>query len=171
MARSHAFRKGLRRIQREAGEHNLEVRRLTPANFEPSVVAELFLSLNLGRFGDRSRFEPSTSRGIIQELLPGLFLEERMDAFVLLEAGKAVAVDLCMRGCSALCTWNGGFLAEAAQWSPGRLLMAAEIEYAFSAGLEEFDLLRGAHPYKTSWATHSRKIGDLRFGEAATGGA
>jgi CelD/BcsL family acetyltransferase involved in cellulose biosynthesis len=164
MARSRPFRKGLRRIRKEASEHNLQVRRLTIPGFDPGRLAELFLSLNRGRFGDHSRFEPATSRDIMTELLPALFVEERLDAFVLLEGGKAVALDLCMRGCNTLCTWNGGFLPEAAQWSPGRLILAAEIEHAFAAGFEEFDFLRGAHPYKTSWATDSRETGHLSFG-------
>jgi CelD/BcsL family acetyltransferase involved in cellulose biosynthesis len=171
MARSRPFRKGLRRIRKEAREHNLEIRHLALPTFDPSGLAELFLSLNRGRFGDHSRFEPAICRDIINELLPALFLEERLDAFVLLEAGKAVALDLCMRGCNTLCTWNGGFLPEAAQWSPIRLLLAAEIEHAFAAGFEEFDLLRGAHPYKTSWATDSRKTGHLSFGTAKAAGA
>ena len=168
MARSQPFRKGLRRIRRQANEHKLEVRHLDPATFKANEVGEVFLSLNLGRFGERSRFDTPASRGIVDDLLPALFLQRRMDVFVLIEAGRVVSLDLCMRGCKTLCTWNGGFHMEAAQWSPGRLLMAAEIEHAFAAGFEEFDMLRGTHPYKTSWANGSRKTGHLHFGEGKT---
>jgi len=68
-----------------------------------------------------------------------------------------------MRGWNSLCSWNGGFLPDAAQYSPGRLLFAAGIEHAIASGLEEYDLLRGSHAYKASWATHSRTIGKLEF--------
>jgi CelD/BcsL family acetyltransferase involved in cellulose biosynthesis len=164
--RSRLFRKGLRRIRKEASDHNLEIRHLTAPSFDPGRLAELFLALHFGRFGDSSHFESAESRGIINGLIPALFQEERLHAFMLLEGGKAVAIDLCMRGCTSLCTWNGGRLPEAARWSPGRLLLAAEVEHAFASNLEEFDLLRGAHPYKASWATDSRKIGNLSFGAA-----
>jgi CelD/BcsL family acetyltransferase involved in cellulose biosynthesis len=68
-----------------------------------------------------------------------------------------------MRGGNSLCSWNGGRLPEAARWSPGRLLFAAGIEHAIALGLEEYDLLRGTHAYKESWATHSRTIGKVEF--------
>lgn len=163
-SRSRQFRKGLHRIQREAAANHLVIRLLTGQTFDPSQLAELFLSLNRGRFGKRSRFGVPPAESILKELVPKLFLEDRLYAFVLLDAGKAVAIDLCMRGPSSLCTWNGGFLPEATHWSPGRLLMAAEIQHAFTAKLEEFDLLRGSHLYKTSWATESRTSGNLSFG-------
>jgi CelD/BcsL family acetyltransferase involved in cellulose biosynthesis len=161
--RSRRFRKGLRRIQKNANENCLEVRLLRAQTFKPIAVAELFLSLNFGRFGSSSRFGSPQAQQLIRDLIPALFVENRLDVFVLLEAGKAVAIDLCMRGFKSLCTWNGGFLREAAHWSPGRLLLAAEIRHAYSANLDEFDLLRGMHSYKTSWATHSRSTGNVCF--------
>jgi len=48
--RSHIFRKGLGRIQRNAQRNGLEVRQLTPDQISPDEMVELFLSLNLSRF-------------------------------------------------------------------------------------------------------------------------
>ncbi|MBZ5506464.1 MAG: GNAT family N-acetyltransferase [Acidobacteriia bacterium] len=161
--RSHVFRKGLGRIQRNAQSSGLEVRQLTPDRIPPDEMVELFLSLNLSRFESRSGFAPRPVQEFVREVLPSLFVEGKMAAFVLLHGARVLAIDVCMRGRNSLCSWNGGFLPEAAQWSPGRLLFAAGIEHAVSSGLEEYDLLRGSHAYKASWATHSRTIGPLKF--------
>jgi CelD/BcsL family acetyltransferase involved in cellulose biosynthesis len=161
--RSHIFRKGLGRIQRSMQKSGLVVRHLTPEHISPPEVAELFLSRNLSRFGSKSGFASQSVQEFIRELLPSLFVEGKMAAFVLVDGSQTLAIDLCMRGWNSLCSWNGGFLPEAAQWSPGRLLFAAGIEYAAASGLQEFDLLRGSHAYKTSWATHSRNIGPMEF--------
>jgi CelD/BcsL family acetyltransferase involved in cellulose biosynthesis len=161
--RSHIFRKGLGRVQRNVQKSGLVVRHLMPEQIAPPEVAELFLSLNLSRFGSKSGFASQSVQEFVRELLPSLFVEGKMAAFVLVDGSQTLAIDLCMRGWNSLCSWNGGFLPEAAQWSPGRLLFAAGIEYAAASGLQEFDLLRGSHAYKTSWATHSRNIGPMEF--------
>ena len=164
--RSRIFRKGLGRIQRNAQKGGLEVCQLTPAWTPPEEIAELFLSLNLSRFESKGIFSRFVSKPVQQfarEVLPSLFVEGKISAFVLVQRGRVLAIDLCMRGRNSLCSWNGGFLPEAAQWSPGRLLFVAGIEHAMASGLREYDLLRGSHAYKASWATHSRTIGKLEF--------
>ncbi len=161
--RSHVFRKGLGRIQRTAHRHGLEVRQLTPDRISPDEMVELFLSLNLSRFESRSSFATGPVQKFVREVLPSLFVAGKMAAFVLVHGNRVLAMDVCMRGRNSLCSWNGGFLPEAAQWSPGRLLFAAGIEFAVASGLDEYDLLRGSHAYKASWATHSRTIGPLEF--------
>jgi CelD/BcsL family acetyltransferase involved in cellulose biosynthesis len=161
--RSRIFRKGIGRIQRRAQEAGLKVQRLTPDRTSPAEMVEMFLLLNLSRFGHKSGFAPESVQAFIREVLPSLFVEGKMTAFILVDGGRAIAIDVCMHGRSSLCSWNGGFLPEAARWSPGRLLFAAGIEHAVATGLQEFDLLRGSHAYKASWATHSRTIGKLEF--------
>jgi CelD/BcsL family acetyltransferase involved in cellulose biosynthesis len=161
--RSHVFRKGLGRIQRNAQSNGLEIRQLTPDQTSPDEMVELFLSLNLSRFESRSGFAPKPVQEFVREVLPSLFVEGTMAAFVLADSHHVLAIDVCMRGRNSLCSWNGGFLPEAARWSPGRLLFAAGIQHAVALGLQEYDLLRGTHAYKASWATHSRTIGPLEF--------
>jgi CelD/BcsL family acetyltransferase involved in cellulose biosynthesis len=161
--RSRIFRKGLARTQRNAERDGLQVRRLTPDQTSPGEMAELFLSLNLSRFENKSGFASEPVQQFVGELLPSLFIEGKMAAFILLKDTRVLAMDICMLGRTSLCSWNGGFLPEAAQWSPGRLLFAAGIEFAMASGFEEYDLLRGSHAYKASWATNSRTIGKLEF--------
>jgi CelD/BcsL family acetyltransferase involved in cellulose biosynthesis len=169
--RSHVFRKGLGRIQRNVQSNGLEIRQLSPDLTSPDEMVELFLSLNFSRFGGRSGFAPAPVQEFARELLPSLFVEGKMAAFVLADNTRVLAMDVCMRGRASLCSWNGGFLPEAAQWSPGRLLFAAGIEHAVALGLEEYDFLRGTHAYKASWATHSRTIGPLEFHSQSCTGA
>jgi CelD/BcsL family acetyltransferase involved in cellulose biosynthesis len=161
--RSHIFRKGLGRARRNAQKGGLEVRQLLPNEIAPRDMAELFLSLNLSRFESKSGFAPGPVQQFVRELLPSLFIEGKMAAFILLKDNRVLAMDVCMLGRSSLCSWNGGFLPEAARWSPGRLLFAAGIEFAMASGFKEYDLLRGSHAYKASWATNSRTIGKLEF--------
>ncbi len=161
--RSRAFRKGLYRIRRQAAAKQLEVRQLTPADIPAAEVAELFLSLNASRFQARSGFHSEAAQSFVRQAFPSLFIEGRLIVFALLEGDRPLAIDLCMRGPNSLCTWNGGFLPEAAQLSPGRLLLAAGIERAIAEHLQEYDMLRGSHAYKASWATHSRSIGKLEL--------
>ena len=161
--RSRIFRKGLGRTQRNAQRNGLQVRQLAPGEIPPAEVAELFLSLNVSRFEGKSHFAPEGVQQFVREVLPSLFVEGKMAAFILVDSNRVLAMDLCMRGWNSFCSWNGGRLPEAAQWSPGRMLFAAGIEHALAAGLEEYDLLRGSHEYKASWATHSRTIGKLEF--------
>src|SRR6202035_3284494 len=70
---------------------------------------------------------------------------------------------VCPSAPDSLCVWNGGFAREAAAWSAGKLLIAAEIAYACRLGLAELDLLVGVENYKLAWTTHLRGLADLEL--------
>jgi CelD/BcsL family acetyltransferase involved in cellulose biosynthesis len=161
--RSRAFRKGLKRIRRNIEQSTLQIRRLTLADVSPACLPELFFRLNESRFQEKCHFVSAATRAFVTELFPSLFVEGRLIVFALLESSEPIAMDICMRGPGSYCSWNGGFLPSAEPWSPGRLLLAEGIEQACAMGLKEYDLLRGSHAYKASWATDSRSIGKLEF--------
>lgn len=163
--RSRSFRKSLRRAQRDADDSQLVVRELEPAHFPPAQIPATFLSLNLERWGAESYYRSPLVEAFVLKLLPELFAAGRLRAFALLKDERLLALDLCMVGADSLCSWNGGFLAEAARWSPGKLLIAAGIEHAHRMKLAEYDLLRGDEAYKTSWANSTRHSLWLEFGE------
>jgi CelD/BcsL family acetyltransferase involved in cellulose biosynthesis len=160
--RSNNFRCNLRRIRNKADRDHLEVRLLTPECFPPARLAETFLSLHHARFPLKSCFKED-NEAFVRELLPYLFIERRMVVFALFEKEKMLGIHLCMVGARSLCYWNGGFLPCAAQWSPGTLLMDAGIKQAHLMNLAEYDLMRGAEPYKAKWATATREISQLEF--------
>ncbi|MBV9924328.1 MAG: GNAT family N-acetyltransferase [Acidobacteria bacterium] len=161
--RSRAFRKALLRAQRKAAADGLRVRELTPEEFPPSELPEMFLRLHLARFGERSCFEKQANLTFARLALPPLFARRQMRVFALLRGEEVVGIDLSMNGASSLCTWNGGFLPEFEQWSPGRLVIDAGVRRACELGLGEYDLLRGAYDWKMTWADSVREVGRLEF--------
>lgn len=158
---TYEVRKSLRRAWRRAAAEGFEPRELTPAELAPPELAETFLAVHLARFGDLSCFARPDGAGFARELLPELFARRRLRAFALLRAGRVVALDLCMADGVGLRSWNGGFLPEAAPFSPGQLLTDWGIRRACGLGLAEYDFLRGAEAYKESWATDRREILEL----------
>lgn len=161
--RSGNFRKSLSRAQRNAEKHNLIIRELEPESFPPARLPEVFLSLNLDRWGADSYYQLLFPQSFVLQLLPELFSERRMRVFALMQEEHLLGLDLCMVGRNSLCTWNGGFLADSERWSPGNLLIAAGIKRAYDLNLEEYDLLRGDESYKTRWANRIRSLGRLEF--------
>ena len=161
--RSRSFRKGLKRAQREAKRNNICVRELDAASYPPAQLPEIFLSLNYNRFGPNSHFKSPAAQAFVHELFPSLFVEHKLLDFARLAAEKIIALDICMMGSDSLCTWNGGFNDEAACWSPGKLLLGAGIRRAYELQLAEYDLLRGTHNYKASWALAVRVLNRLEL--------
>jgi CelD/BcsL family acetyltransferase involved in cellulose biosynthesis len=160
-SRGRKLRKNLNRALRKASECNLSVRELSADSFSAEELADVFLSLQLNRKGLNSCFESVANQGFAREAVSRLFTERRLRAFALIEKNRIVAIDLYMVGPNSLCSWNGGFLSEAAQWSPVKLLNEAAIRSAFALKLEEYDYLRGEHRYKLSWTNNRRAVGEL----------
>jgi CelD/BcsL family acetyltransferase involved in cellulose biosynthesis len=161
--RSRAFRKSLLRAQRKAEDDGLRVRELTPDEFPPDELPETFLRLHLARFGERSCFQRPDNLTFARLALPLLYARRQMRVFALLRGEEVVGIDLSMAGAASLCTWNGGFLPEVEDWSPGRLVIDAGVRRACELGLGEYDLLRGAYDWKMSWADSVREVGRLEF--------
>jgi CelD/BcsL family acetyltransferase involved in cellulose biosynthesis len=160
--RSRVFRKGVSRVMRKATENGLSVHELTPADFPPESLPELFFDLHFSRFGEQSAFFRSGPNALFAKLaLPDLFAQRRLQAFAVSQHERVVALDLSFRGARSLCTWNGGYALEAECWSPGRLLLLEGIQRACELGLEEYDLLRGNQPWKASWANQTRRVGKV----------
>lgn len=163
LTRSTSFRTSLWQAQALAARHNIRVRELQPQTFSSDSLSEVFLSLHLTRFAELSPLNSSIAQAFVHEVFPDLFAERGLRAFALYEAKRIVALNICMVGSASLCFWNGGFTAAAKRWSPGKLLINAGIRAAFDSGLAEYDFLRGLEPYKSSWATAAREIGEIEF--------
>lgn len=146
--RSHALRKGIARAKR-AGLAITQLR---------GDVVDVFLARNRERFGDDSRFGDAATERFVREALPPLVASGAIEVFALVRDDEVLAVDVALVDRDSIASWNGGFSAAAAPLSPGRLLFAAEIERARILGKTRFDLLRGQHPYKRSWATGTHRL-------------
>jgi CelD/BcsL family acetyltransferase involved in cellulose biosynthesis len=162
-SRGSRFRKRLKRLETIAARMKLVVRELPAPGLGARCVARDFLSLHLGRFGEESCFSPGSARSFVSEVIPELMASGRMRAIGLMEGQRIVGVDLYTMGKSSLCAWNGGFVSEVEECSPGKLLIGAGIRLAFERRLSEYDFLRGTEVYKESWADKSRSLGTLEL--------
>jgi CelD/BcsL family acetyltransferase involved in cellulose biosynthesis len=156
------FRRNLLRARRSA-QGKVEIERALPSALSPANLAELFLSLHLARFHDRTPFRFPERQALLHRVLPPLFSANILQVFVMKKEEKIVAIDICFKGKNSLCAWNGGFLPEASDWSPGTLLIDHELRAAYEWGMREFDLMRGSEEYKTSWATDLRAVGSVEL--------
>ncbi len=165
-SRSYDFRRKLKYAERKAAANGMTAVELTPQSYSPHQLPEDFLFLHLQRFTEMSSFRTIPAQAFVRETFPRLFQQRRLRVFAIYAENTMVAIDLCPVGYKSLCAWNGGFLPEVAHWSPGKLLIAEEIRQAFAMGMEEFDFLRGVHPYKTRWATSRRSTMQLDLSSA-----
>lgn len=162
-AKSKNFRHEYSRALRRAEAGGATVEELTPASFPPGQLPELFLALHLSRFEEQSGFRGAEAQQFTRHVLPLLFREQRMRVFALSVGERRLAIDLCMLGPNGLCTWNGGFLPEAAEWSPGKLFFHRWLCESYTGGFPELDLMRGSQEWKLRCATHHREVGRWEF--------
>jgi CelD/BcsL family acetyltransferase involved in cellulose biosynthesis len=161
--RGERFRKGLRNAANRAARQGAAVRELTPAELPAGALPDAFLRLHDARFAGRSCFDAPLHRRLAAAVLPPLFAAGRLKVFGLLRGTELLGIDVCPLAPDSLCVWNGGFAREAAAWSAGKLLIAAEIACACRLGLSELDLLVGVEDYKLAWTTHLRGLADLEL--------
>jgi CelD/BcsL family acetyltransferase involved in cellulose biosynthesis len=161
--RARGFRKDLLYTQRLAHKNNIVVRQLDPSRFPPSQLPQAFLALHLSRFKTKSGLAVAGAKPFVRRLLPDLFADGRMLVFAVFEEERMIGIDLCLRGAKSLCLWLGGFQPEAKRWSPGKLLINAEIRYAYATTLAEYDFMRGTEAYKANWTNRRRDVGRLEL--------
>lgn len=167
-SRSKNLRDDVRRHERKAQQDGLSVVALSPEDFSPELLPEVFLSLHHTRFKEESTLCTPMRQAFIRRVFPELFRQGRLKPFTLTAGGKVIAIDICMVGPRGLCTWNGGFLPEAGKYSPGTLILAEQLRQSFALGMQEYDWLRGSDSYKTRWATDSRSTGRFVFEPGVT---
>ncbi len=85
--------------------------------------------------------------------------------------GRAIAFHYSLQAHGVLYALKIGFADDMSAHSPGKLLMAAEIERAFAEGLGRFDFAGSAADYKTRWANGSRTLVELSAFPAHRAGA
>jgi CelD/BcsL family acetyltransferase involved in cellulose biosynthesis len=77
-------------------------------------------------------------------------------AFLRLD-GRALAFQLGLEEGGAYYFLKGGYESEFHRYSPGKLLVHEMLERAFSSGLERFEFLGAAEPWKLEW-THDVRL-------------
>jgi CelD/BcsL family acetyltransferase involved in cellulose biosynthesis len=90
-------------------------------------------------------------------------------AFLRLD-GQAIAFEYAIRDARSHYRLKIGFDASFSAFAPGKLLLRALIADAFERGLERFELLGNADPYKLEWSTGLRDLVTVEaFGRTARG--
>lgn len=155
------FRLNLHRMCNKAYRDGLAVRELKPADLDPELLPETFLSLHLSRFGDHSDFK--SAEAWIRKLFPALFMEQRIRVFALLHKDRILGIDLVAAARSGMYSYPGGFLPEVQQYDPGKLLIHHTIRQACLEGMAEFDLGWWFQEYKGHWKPAKRDVGELQL--------
>ena len=78
---------------------------------------------------------------------------------------RPVCFDLYLLADATLHAWVGRFDPHAASYSPGHILQAAGLDWAYKHGYRKIDLLLGDVPYKRSWATGRYATLDVMAGQ------
>ena len=162
-SRRRRFRKSVRHAQRVIENSPLIIRELRPDDFDAARLSELFISLATARQKEESFFCQAQARSFIREVFPLIFRKRSLRAFALLDGERVIAMELCMAKANGLGAWNGGFLAEAECWSPGKVLIAFGIKRAIDMKLEEYDFMLGEEAYKSSWADSSYAVSEMQL--------
>jgi CelD/BcsL family acetyltransferase involved in cellulose biosynthesis len=72
--------------------------------------------------------------------------------------GRPIAFHYSLQAHGVLYALKIGYAGDMARFSPGKVLLASEIERAFREGLRRFDFAGSPAPYKTQWATGHRDL-------------
>jgi CelD/BcsL family acetyltransferase involved in cellulose biosynthesis len=77
---------------------------------------------------------------------------------VLTADGRTVGAELDFEFARRVSMFKGAFDPDFAEFSPGQLLTYRLFEEGIASGVEEFDFLRGDHPYKRRWTNAERHL-------------
>lgn len=162
-SRGRRFRKNIRRAQRVVESSPLIIRELQPDDFDAARLSEIFISLATARQKEESFFCRPQAQSFVREVFPLIFRKRSLRAFALLDGDRVIAMELCMVKADGLGAWNGGFLAEAECWSPGKVLIAFGIKQSIDMKLEEYDFMLGEEAYKSSWADSRYAVSEMQL--------
>ena len=148
----HSIRNRQSRLQRMAGDQ-LRMRIVENPQDEPGLLEKMTALGAQAHEGEQA--EPFLSRhpeafsAIFETLGPKQWM-----CVALLEVGeRLLAWHLLFRCGKALWGYLTAYDHEYAQFSPGKMLLPAIVDYAFAHGYSEYDFLSGEEPYKMQWNT------------------
>lgn len=170
---SRRHRKELRRQRRrleELGPVDLETIR-GEADLEQGLTDLLALEGSgwKAERGTAIASRPET-RNFYQEVAAWAAERGYLVLFFLTVRGKRVAVDLCLDHMGVRYMVKGGFLPAYAEFSPGTLLLEANLAQGIAAGLDRIELGGGSDSYKMRWTQSASKRWQIQaFSESPAG--
>ncbi len=161
--RSKNLRKDLRRRSRrlsERGEHAFEFHR-GPAAAGPPFDELLVLEGAGWKGREGTAIVSSTNQlDFYRSLAAWTAGRDALGVSILRHEGKAIAANLCIDFHGVSYQLKAAYDERQSALSPGKLLLAADIERAFAAGISRIDLGGHAEDYKLPWATSSEPVSE-----------
>ncbi len=159
-----------RKLEAEAGAPVSEWMVATPSDLEATFPHLMAMHQDIrSAKGQAGVFAvPGTCR-FLQRAALGFLEAGRLRMWRLDVAGEPIAVIWCIRAGDSVAFYTTGYDQRWARYGPGRRIMARAIRGAIDEGAAEFDLLRGAEPYKDSWGAAVRNDLRIRRPESARG--
>lgn len=127
------------------------------------ATLDVFASLHDGRWGERSAVLSDWDR-CRRALVAGVARGDVWLAQLVDSAGRSIAIEVDLLVPGRVCFYQAGRLTDHEFRGSGSALKFSVIEAAIDEGSYEYDLLRGAEPYKDLWATGSRELASWRVG-------
>lgn len=147
-------KKGLRRLGQVSVERHVALDRI-------EEVLELFFQAHISRWkamGKSSPFENKSMRQFYLSLAANLAKKNMLQLTTLTIDGRPIGYHFGFLHNNKLYGYSTAFEMGFARYSPGSLLLEAEIKTAFEAGLREVDMLRGEERYKYEWTDKKKEL-------------
>jgi len=140
----HELRRKLRRLGKGA---SVELEELTSPQ-EVEGALDDFLRLHVASRFEKARFMTAPMQRFFRNLVAALAQEDLVRLYFLTVNRVRAAAVLCFQEERALLLYNSGYDPAFASLSAGIVAKALVLRHAIEMGLESFDFLRGAEPYK-----------------------
>lgn len=163
-ARSRKLRQDIRRRRRRAGEQGeLRTQIIRKPADVPAALEEALRVEAAGWKGQGGTAinENPADREYYRRLAAWAAERDWLRLALLKLDDATIAMQFGLQADGVLYSLKLGFDEEYSSLSPGKLLLAAEIERSFSEGLRLFDFAGQAASYKNSWATEFATYGEL----------
>lgn len=146
------FRKRLRNQMNRATAEGLRIRIIEGPEQEPRLMEKL-ISLDHKKHLQRTSppFIGMHAR-VFQALFDNLGPRGWLYVALVEKSNQPIAFQLGFRCGKRLWAYSQAYDHDFARLSPGKLLFLAILDYCFSHGFEEFDLLRGEEVFKSIWS-------------------
>lgn len=158
--KSSNFRQKVRYKRRRFEKHTGGRLVLCETSEQALKALEQLFALNPARFeakGETSAFSQSTFQTFHLEIAQ-LFLSKGWLSLAYLEVDDEMAAILYnYHYNNKVFFYNTAFDPQWSKYGTGSILLAHSIEQAFAEGMEEYDFLRGAYPYKYEWTQSTRQ--------------
>lgn len=162
-SKSKNFRKSFQNVWNRLQKHQVEI---LHAGTDISIdeAFSVLLQLNRARWGaDRQSFTSEMTTRFHRNLAHRFHQHGWLSFFLMKIDGVFAAARFDYVYGGKLWNIQGGWNPDLAALSPGRMIIAYQIQWCIQQGLKEYDFLGGEAGYKRSWATQERQLQNLEF--------